>query len=249
MDFTSKVQREEDNLETLVRTREDELSGLASHLQSSHEEQNRKLARELHDELGSLLTAAKLDITFIKSKCAKAAPELVAKCDRIASMIDQAATLKRRIIDQLRPSTLDMLGLGPAVRELVENFTGDSGITTDVDIDEDSASRQGEPALVIYRVIEAALDNIREHAGASSIRVAIARTPATSSSPSFVSLRIADDGRGSDGAVAGKPIGVALAGIRQRIDSMGGSVSFAGTPGRGSVIEATLPLVWSSDGG
>src|SRR2546423_1215641 len=86
---------DDERLEALVRTRTDELSGLASHLQGTHEEQNRKLARELHDELGSLLTAAKLDITFVKSKCAKVAPDLVAKCDRIASMIDQATALKR----------------------------------------------------------------------------------------------------------------------------------------------------------
>ena len=230
------MDRDDERLETLVRARTNELSGLASHLQQSHEEQNRKLARELHDELGSLLTAVKLDITFIKSKCAKSAPELLTKCDRVASMIDQAAALMRRIIDQLRPSTLDMLGLGPALRELVDNFAGDSGIATAIDIDDHDVAPQDERALVIYRVIESALNTIRESAHAANIRVTIARTPAA------FTLRIANDGRGLDNVTPDKPAGIALAGIRQRIAALGGQVSFAATPGRGSVIEAALPL-------
>ncbi len=213
----------------------DELSALASHLQRSHEEQNRQLARELHDELGSLLTAAKLDITFIKSKCAKTAPELVAKCERIASMIDQAAALKRRIIDQLRPSTLDMLGLSAALRELVDNFSSASGIATTVEIDDDNVAPQ--PALVIYRVVETALAHIRDSAHATNIGVTIARRGGND----IVTLRIVDDGDVTDAASHSQPGGIALAGIRQRIVTIGGQVSFTGAPGRGSTIHAELP--------
>ena len=222
----------DERLETLVRRRTDELSGLASHLQRKHEDANRRLARELHDELGSLLTAAKLDITFVKSKCAKSAPELVTKCDRIASMIDQAAALKRRIIDQLRPSTLDMLGLGPALRELVDNFAGDTGIAATIDVD-DNKTPSGEPALAIYRVIESALEHIRENAHASNVRVSVGSTPAS------ITLQVADDGRGGDGAGAAPAIAVAA--IRQRISALGGSVSFERAD-NGSVMDATLPL-------
>ena len=222
-------------VEALVRSRTDELSDLVSHLQRSHEDQNRNLARELHDELGSLLTATKLDVTFIRTRCTKAAPELVAKCDRIASMIDQAAVLMRRMIDQLRPSTLDMLGLGPALRELVDNFATETGIATAVDID-DTKPTGAEPSLVIYRVIEASLAHIRDHAHAANIRIAVAQLPAS------ITLRITDDGRGSDGAAPGTIVGVELASIRQRIAAAGGTVSFVATPGRGTVIEAAFPL-------
>ena len=221
--------------QALVRSRTDELSDLASHLQWSHEEQNRRLARELHDELGSLLTAAKLDVTFIRSKSAKTAPELVAKCDRIASMIDQATALKRRMIDQLRPSTLDILGLGPALRELVDNFAAETGIATAVDID-DSKTAAADTSLATYRVVEAALAHIRDHAHAATIRVAVAQMPGA------LTIRITDDGRGSDGAAMGTMFSVELAGIRQRIAAAGGTVSFVATPGRGSVVEAMLPL-------
>ena len=222
-------------VEALVRSRTDELSDLASHLQRSHEDQHRKLARELHDELGSLLTAAKLDVTFIRTKCAKAAPELVAKCDRIASMIDQATALKRRIIDQLRPSTLDMLGLGPALRELIDTFAAETGIATAIDIDDDKVT-PAEPSLAVYRVVEASLAHIRDHAHAANIRVVVAQ------SASSITLRITDDGRGSDGAAPGTIISVELAGIRHRIAAAGGNVSFAATLGRGTVIEAAFPL-------
>ena len=222
-------------IEARVRSRTDELSDLASHLQRSHEDQNRKLARELHDDLGSLLTAAKLDVTFIRTKCAKGAPELVAKCDRIASMIDQAAALMRRMIDMLHPSTLDMLGLGPALSELVDNFAADTGIATAIDIDDNKVT-PAEPSLVVYRVVEASLAHIRDHAHAANIRVAIAQ------STSSIALRITDDGHGSDGAVPGTMVGVELSGIRQRIAAAGGTVSYIATPGKGTVIEAVFPL-------
>lgn len=224
----------EAGVERVVRERTAELSDLASYLHRLHEEEKRALARELHDELGSLLTAAKLDITYIKSKCAKAAPELVAKCERIASMIDQSTALKRRVIDQLRPSTLDLLGLGPAVRELVDNFTTGNATSAEVEFD-NAVAVHGEPALALYRIIEEALANVREHAQASKVQVTIERTDA--------SLRVCvrDDGRGFDpGSVRGAA-GNGLASIRQRIAAMGGRMSIDTAPGRGTSIAAEFP--------
>ena len=89
---------------------------------------------------------------------------------------------------------------------------------------------------MIYRVIEASLARIRDHAHAANIRIAVAQLPAS------ITLRITDDGRGSDGAAPGTIVGVELAGIRQRIAAAGGTVSFVATPGRGTVIEAAFPL-------
>src|SRR4051812_9832527 len=110
---------EHERIESLVRARTAQLTELAAHLYRVREDERRALARELHDELGSLLTAAKLDLGFIKSKCVAANPALLDKCTRLADMLDQAMAFKRRVIDELRPSTLDMLGLSAATRELV----------------------------------------------------------------------------------------------------------------------------------
>lgn len=224
--------------ESLIRERADELFELASHLQRTHEEENRRIARDLHDELGSLLTAAKLDIAFIKSKFAKTVPDLAAKCDRVASMIDQATALKRRIIDELRPSTLDMLGLVPAVRELLDGFVADTRIAVTVDVD-DHLEAQGDAALVVYRAIEQALLNVRTHPEVANVRIAIRRTA------SSLSLNMTDDGTSFDQASVRDAAVNGYAAIRQRIAAIGGRVSIRAGHGGGTAIDADIPLASS----
>ena len=222
------------SVEALVRERTDELFELVTHLQRIHEEEKRLIARELHDELGSLLTAIKLDITYIKTKCAKSAPELDSKCERVASMVDQGAALKRRLIDQLHPSTLDLLGLGPALRELVDGFVSETRIAAQVEVDDDVVPR-GDPALVLYRVIEASLMNIRDHAHATNVLVTITKTP------DALTLRISDDGNGLESEMTSRAAVNGMAAIRQRIASVGGNVTIAASPGSGTVMSAKFP--------
>ena len=221
-------------VEAVVRERTDELFELVTHLQRIHEEEKRLIARELHDELGSLLTAIKLDITYIKTKSAKCAPELVSKCERVALMVDQGAALKRRLIDQLHPSTLDLLGLGPAVRELVDSFVSETRIAAQVEIDDDVAPR-GDPALVLYRVIEASLMNIRDHARANNVMVTIKKMP------DVLTLRISDDGNGLESEMTSRAAVNGLAAIRQRIAAISGNVTIAASPGSGTVMTAKFP--------
>ena len=220
--------------EPLTSEQAGELFELASHLQRTHEEENRRIARELHDELGSLLTAAKLDIAFIKSKCAKTVPDLVTKCDRVASMIDQATALTRRIIDELRPSTLDMLGLVPAVRELLDEFVTDTKIATTIDVDDD-LDVQGETALVVYRAIEQGLANIRTRPSVANVHITI-----TQSAPSL-SLKMTDDGSSFDQASVSGAAGNGYAAIRQRIAAAGGRVSIRSGRGGGTMMDADIP--------
>src|SRR6185436_4904260 len=148
-----QVEDDKEKLESMVSARTAELSELTSYLHKVREDERRSLARELHDELGSILTAAKLDVAFIKSRIAQSAPELGAKCDRVAAMLDQGTALKRRLIDNLRPSTLDMLGLAPAARDLVETFAGDERIVVNAEIDEEILLRN-EDALELYRILQ-----------------------------------------------------------------------------------------------
>ena len=229
------VEDEDERLEFMVRARTEELTALSAYLHKAHEEERRSLARELHDELGSILTAAKLDISFIKSKFARANPELIAKCDRIASMLDQGAALKRRLIDILHPSTLDMLGLAPAVRELVENFATESHLETKVEVDAAIVPRNDE-ALIVYRVLEEALRNIGQHARATSVQVTL------ECDGSQLHLAVRDDGTGFDPLTAGKNNGHGLASMKQRIQTMGGEVRVASQPGAGTDVEVWLPF-------
>ena len=228
------MENDKEKLESMVRARTAELSELTSYLHKVREDERRSLARELHDELGAILTAAKLDIAFIKSRCAQSNPELVAKCDRIAEMLDQGTALKRRVIDNLRPSTLDMLGLAPAARDLVETFAEDARIVVDTDIDEEVLPGNDD-ALVLYRIIEEALSNISAHADASHVWVALDRAG------DLAHLLVRDDGKGFDPSRMPKS-GHGIPVMRQRIRAMGGKFLLTSAPGAGTSVEVWLPL-------
>jgi signal transduction histidine kinase len=229
-----KVEDDKERLESMVRVRTAELSELTSYLHKVREDERRSLARELHDELGSILTAAKLDIAFIKSRCAQSNPELVPKCDRIAEMIDQGTALKRRIIDNLRPSTLDMLGLAPAARDLVESFAAESRITVDTEIDEEIVLRNDD-ALALYRIIQEALANVRQHADASKVSVGLTREG------DLIHALVRDDGKGFDPVALPRSGGHGLSAMRQRIRALGGKFAVNSAPGNGATVDVWLP--------
>ncbi|MBK7471643.1 MAG: hypothetical protein IPI73_14545 [Betaproteobacteria bacterium] len=190
-------------LETLVRARTAELSELANYLDQAREDERRSLARELHDELGSIFTAARLDVAFIKARCPASHPELIAKCDRIAAMLDQGAAFKRRIVDRLYPATLDLLGLAPALRELVEDVASAFPIAIAAEIDGDIVERD-ETALAIYRIVQSALGNVtrmamrRKSMWSSSV-------PATSCGSVFATTARHSRRRGQPGPATATP--------------------------------------------
>ena len=230
-----KVEDDKERLESMVRARTTELSEITSYLHKVREDERRSLARELHDELGSILTAAKLDIAFIKSRCAQTMPELVPKCDRIAGVIDQGTALKRRLIDNLRPSTLDMLGLAPAARDLVESFAADAHITVDAEIDEEIVLRNDD-ALALYRIIQEALANVREHADAAKAWVELKREG------DLIHVLVRDDGKGFDPVALSRSGGHGLSAMRQRVRALGGKFAVNSQPGGGATVEVWLPF-------
>ena len=222
-------------LESLVRARTAELADLADYLDQAREDERRSLARALHDELGSIFTAARLDVAFIKSRCPASHPELIAKCDRIASLLDQGAAFKRRIVDRLYPATLDLLGLAPALRELVEDFAAESHVAVLAEIDGDIVEHD-ERALAIYRIVQSALGNITWDGHATEVRVDLERAG------DLLRVCIHDNGAAfaPPGAAPGRDR--AAAAMRQRVEALEGEISVATEPGAGTRIEARLPL-------
>ena len=228
------VADEMERLENMVQARTRELSSLASHLQNVIEDERRILARALHDELGSVLTAAKLDAAFLKANCVKNNPAMLPKFERLTSMLEQGMSLQRRIIDELRPSTLDLLGLVPAVRELGDLFSAKYSISIQMDIDNEIAPVNGD-ALALYRIVGETLANVRKHAQAMQVTIAIARAG------QLLHLRVADNGRGFDPSLDTAAGGHGLSGVRQRVRTLGGRFSLDSNPGNGTVIEVWIP--------
>ncbi len=224
--------KERDNLGELVRERTARLSELASHLQVVQEQERDRLARELHDELGALLTAAKFDVARIKSKLPPDSPELTTRLSHLNDSLNAGIMLKRRIVEDLRPSSLSNLGLEAALEILTSEFTERTGIRVTTDIEAVELGPDAE--LTVYRTVQESLTNIAKYAQAKDVVVSL------HGYDHHVEVSVDDNGRGFDvdnrlNASHGLP------GMRHRIEALNGALRVSSTPGQGSRIHAVFP--------
>jgi signal transduction histidine kinase len=229
----SALKAERDNLEVQVDRRTRELTHLAQHLQRVREEERSHLARELHDELGGLLTAAKLDVARVKRRVDGAGAEVDERIRSLGQTLDTGIALKRRIIEDLRPSSLDNLGLQRALEIQCEEFAQRSEVHLQSEIAD--LKLDPERALAVYRVVQEALTNVAKYAQAKEVRVLLQRVG------EHARVSVQDNGRGFDpDSVRDGSHG--LAGMRFRLRSYGGDLVLHSAPGQGTTIEATLPV-------
>ncbi|MGB3450086.1 MAG: CHASE3 domain-containing protein [Giesbergeria sp.] len=226
------LEQERARLEGLVRERTASLNELANHLQQVREEERGYLARELHDELGALLTAAKLDVARLKSRIASEAPEVAERLKHLSETLNSVIALKRRIIEDLRPSSLSHLGLTAAIDILVREFSQQAGIEVQSSLD--TVDLPDATQLTVYRMVQESLTNIGKYAQASQVLVTVHKHP------THVAVQIRDNGSGFD------PAGISrtahgLVGMRQRVEAAGGRLTVSSRPGEGTVVSAVLP--------
>lgn len=228
----AELQRERDRLESEVERRTLDLTELARHMQTVREDERSRLARELHDELGGLLTAAKLDVARVKSRLKGAAPEILERIGHLVQSLDAGIALKRRIIEDLRPSTLSNLGLTAALEVLCRDFARRTEVRVQTDIDEVTLAEDVQ--LTAYRVVQEALTNVAKYARATQVTVRLRNEAGVAR------LSVRDDGAGFD--TQGVPMRArGLAGMRFRVGSHGGRLELSSQPGGGTTIEAHLP--------
>jgi signal transduction histidine kinase len=227
------LKAERDNLEVQVDRRTRDLTHLAQHLQRVREEERGHLARELHDELGGLLTAAKLDVARLKSRVDGSGADVGDRIQSLGKTLDAGIALKRRIIEDLRPSSLDNLGLQRALEIQCAEFAQRSEVRVQTEIAD--VHLDPERALAIYRVVQEALTNVAKYAQAKEVRVLFERVGENAR------LCVQDDGRGFDPALV-RDGGHGLAGMRFRLRLYGGDLILHSVPGQGTKIEATLPV-------
>lgn len=226
------LQQERDLLETQVRDRTASLAQLATHLQQVREEERGHLARELHDELGALLTAAKLDVARLKSKLGSQPPEIGERLQHLTATLNSGIALKRRIIEDLRPSSLANLGLTAALEILAREFSERSGIEIATSIEDVELDESGQ--LTVYRLVQESLTNVGKYAEAAQVDISVR------SYSNHVEVEIKDDGKGFDlKAVRRSTHG--LAGMRHRVEAAGGRFVVASQPGAGTRVSAVLP--------
>lgn len=228
------TQSERDRLEVEVARRTAELTVLSRHLLTAREDERARLARELHDELGALLTAAKLDVARMKPRVAALSPEMGERLMHLSEMLNSGISLKRRIIEDLRPSSLANLGLIAALHILIEDFEKRTELAVQSDLQ--PVLLRPESELTVYRLVQEALTNIAKYAKARSIHVVLGVRDG------LAAIEVRDDGVGFDPAQA-MMAGNGLLGMRYRVEAERGALHVRSAPGEGTSLTATLPLV------
>lgn len=226
------LQRERNALETEVQERTASLAELATHLQEVRETERGYLARELHDELGSLLTAAKLDVARLKSRLADT-PDAIQRLQHLTELLNSGIALKRRIIEDLRPSSLSNLGLVASLEILGREFADRSGLQIEMSLEPSVLDEARQ--LTIYRMVQESLTNIGKYAEATEATIVMKNYG------NHVIVEVTDNGQGFDTQRA-RPATHGLAGMRHRVEAAQGKLTVASTPGNGTRLTAMLPV-------
>jgi signal transduction histidine kinase len=230
-DITLRKQNED-----ALKRQQRELRELSARVLEAREEEKTLIARELHDELGQLLTALKMDLAWLRERLTD--KELAGKADDMAAMLDETVGATRRISADLRPLMLDDLGLADAANWLVDDFAKRSGIRCELKM-----SGEGLPeglaqpiATTVYRALQESLTNIARHSGAKNAWVMFGVHDG------HVHFEVEDDGRGISLEDVAKPRSLGLKGMRERVDYLGGAFEVARAPRGGTRVRVQVPM-------
>lgn len=221
--------------ENLQKSRE-QLRRLSSHLQELLEEERKRIAREIHDELGQNLTALNMGIARLSKMLSPNQPEIKKKLDSMKVIIKETIGSVQRISRELRPGHLDDLGLDSALEWHIRDFQETTGIRVDLMIKDWDILLDPEKTTDLYRVFQEALTNVARHAKASRVDVLLSQTP------SQVEMEIRDNGVGIHQREVLDPNSFGLIGMQERVRRCGGILDISGSPRLGTKVRITVPV-------
>jgi two-component system, NarL family, sensor histidine kinase UhpB len=216
-------------VESELTQRAADLEALSARLVAAQEDERTRVSREIHDELGQLLTAAMIEISSMTPE------QFAQRVPRALELLERTIESVRRIAADLRPALLDELGLVAAVENEVARFQERTGIECELSIRPASLVLDAERSTVVFRVVQEALTNVARHAEASRVEVRLRQ------SRKETLLQIRDDGAGIDRAAVQSGRSLGLIGIRERVRRVGGTVDIEGVPGRGTIFTVRIP--------
>lgn len=225
---------ERGQLEREVKRRTGQLTELTRHFQDTREEERAVVARQLHDDLGGVLTASAMEIARARTKVTDPA-EILLRLDRVSEHLKNGIELKRRIIEDLRPSALTHLGLGIALQNICDDTSAGSSISVHLSLGD--LILQADAELAVYRLVQESLTNVTRHAKATQASVKIELNESGQ-----VVIEVQDDGIGFDSA-GSQSAGHGLASMRFRVESLGGKLHIKSDHGIGTTVRIAFPLI------
>jgi len=229
------LERRAEHLRLQTEQHRQELRGLSQKLVRAQEEERKSISRELHDQIGQMLTALRMEFGNLDSLRDSPGDEFSLRLKEGKTLAEQTLRVVRDLAMGLRPSMLDDLGLAPAVEWQAREFTRHTGIPVDVQIDGNLAGLPEGPRICIYRVVQEALTNCARHAQAKDVRITL------HGRGGGVSLTVQDDGKGFDVRQEGGR-GVGLIGIEERVRELEGTVSIISQPQKGTLVRVEVPF-------
>ena len=219
-----------------IKRVQQQLLELSSHIQDAKEQERVRIAREVHDEIGSLLTAIKMDLSWMMQRLPTDNKALTNKVKTIEELVNRAITSASNLAHSLRPGFLDCFGIIAAIEIEAQEFSKRSGISCAVVKSQESIDLPEAYSITLFRVCQEALNNILKHAHAKHVQIEIVK------GTDHLELIISDDGVGFSEAARNKPRSFGLRGVHERVAHLGGTVKIASTLGRGTQIAIFVPL-------
>jgi len=211
------------------------LRELSAHLESVREEERKRIAREIHDELGQTLTALRMDVSLARLSFGESNPQLMTRLQSMTQLVDRTIKTARHVTSSLRPGALD-LGIVAALEWLVEEFIGYAGIPCELVLGDGDITLGEFTATAVFRIIQESLTNIARHAEATQVEIIV--TPTVG----HLCFEVSDNGKGFEPHTVANRKSFGLVGIRERVAMMEGDFELDSEPGRGTRIRVCVPV-------
>ena len=211
------------------------LRELSTHLESVREEERKRIAREIHDELGQTLTALRIDVSLARLGFGESSPQLMERLQSMTQLVDRTIRTARHVTSSLRPGALD-LGIIAALEWLVDEFTKYAGIPCELVLGDGDITLNEFAATAVFRIIQESLTNIARHAGASQVEIIVTRNDAR------LCVEVSDNGHGFDPEAVESCKSFGLVGMRERVAMMEGDFELDSKPEQGTRIRVCVPV-------
>jgi two-component system sensor histidine kinase UhpB len=243
--FRDVTRRQQAEVE-LKESRE-QLRLLAAHLQKAREEERTRIGREVHDELGQMITGLKMDLSWIEKRLPEIAgvaarEPVAARAKSMSELLDRTVKTVRKIASELRPGVLDDLGLVPAIEWQARDWQARTGIECQVSASLEGVTVSSERSTALFRIFQEVLTNVARHAQATRVRARI------SADDGWLVMEVQDNGRGITGEDQSRTRSFGVLGMRERATLLGGKLAVTGEPGVGTAVRVRIPLAAEARG-